>query len=153
MYSRSKKDNLHKFYKAVDKAATAQAPTMEANETIDNYVARVNAYIQDIQMESLWKEKKLTREKELESTHLAQFKAKYNEAVKLQDEIEESFHGDMQMVKTRLRQYQDIEKSVPRKTLSNFITNLLHKFPLEENIREFRKKRKKRKVSEIDTEK
>lgn len=149
MYSRSSKEDLGRFYATLNKAANAEAPQMKAGERVDDYVSRVNAYIQNVEMKSLWKEKELTRAVELEQTKRDQMHAKYSEAIKLQDDLEESFGGNMRLVKERLKTYQKIEKSVPRKILDSFLTNLLQRFPFSENIRNYKEKKKKKKQTEF----
>ena len=153
MYSRSNKEDLGRFYKSVNKAAKSKAPEIEAGEKVDDYVSRVNKYIQDKEMEILFNHKKHQRELELEKTYHDQFCARYGEAIRLQDDLEESFGGDMKLVRERLRTYRLVEHSVPRKTLDGFLKNILVKFPIVNNVLAFNERRKKKRTSNIDIEK
>lgn len=147
-HSRTKKEDLGRFYAQVNKAAKAKAPQIEKNESVDNYVKRVNRYIQDVEMRTLWEKKKYKRYAELQQTKTAQLYAHYSEAIKLQDQIEEGYSHDYQLTQKRLQTYRQIEMSVPRKTLNTLLNNILLKFHITENLRAYRERKyKKRDIS------
>lgn len=143
-YSRTKKEDLGRFYAQVNKAAKAHAPTMEANEPVESYVQRVNRYIQDIEMETLYEKKKWKRYAELQQTKTAQMYAHYSEAIKLQDQIDENCGHNYPLIKNRLQTYQRVEQAVPRKTLNGLLENILIKFKISENVRAARAGKKKK---------
>ena len=143
-YSRTKKEDLGRFYAQVDKAAKAHAPVMEANEPVESYVQRVNRYIQDIEMETLYEKKKWKRYAELQQTKTAQMYAHYSEAIKLQDQIDENCGHNYPLIKNRLQTYQRVEQAVPRKTLNGLLENILIKFKISENVRAARAGKKKK---------
>lgn len=151
MYSRTQKEDLNRFYSILNDAVTKEAPKMLQNEKVDDYITRVNKYIQDREMEFLWIEKRLNREIELLQTKEIQQNTKYKEAISLQDDLMDSFHNDAELVKERIRTYRMIEKAVPRKILQNFLTNLLNKFPIVNNVFfASDKKEKKKGTTEFD---
>lgn len=149
MFSRSKKTDLGKFYGAINKAADEKAPVMKPGEKVDDYVTRVNEYVQGLSFRTVQEKLDLQRRAELAETRMIQMHVKYAEAMALQDEITDNFGGDTSLAKERVRLYRKIEHSVPRKTLWGLLDNLIKKFPLEENIFLFMERnRKKRKKSE-----
>ena len=150
--SKSKKRDLNRFYAGLNKAANATVPTIEEGEPVSSYTERINAYIQGRELEMYSKELKLKRKVELEQTKFAQYKYKYREATKLYDEISESFDNNKEMTNERLGVYRVIEKSVPRKTLSTLLENIIKKFPIAENIIHFFSKNKKKKKVSDDIE-
>lgn len=133
MYSRSKKEDLNRFYSLLNKAVDTKAPTIEEHEQIDSYIKRVNTYIQDMQMENMWIKNNSKKALNTEQAKDAQFRAHYSEAIKLQDDLEDSF-GDMEFVRQRLQTYRKIECAVPRKKLALLYEGLLEKFPIAENL-------------------
>ena len=150
-YSKTKKENLGRFYNQVNKAVDMRVPSILPGEMVDDYVKRVNEYIQDMQLRIVNERYAYKRRAELAETRLFQFKAKYREAVSLQDEISEGFGGDYPMTRDRIRTYRKLEHAVPRKTLWALLDNLIKKFPVEENVVVFdtKEKRKKKKSEEI----
>lgn len=152
-YTRAKNQNLHRFYTAVENAAKAEVPPIEENEDYDSYFNRLNHFIQGVELAHLKKENQLRRRAEVAETKTVQLWSKYREAIQLQDELEEKFPENPEFVWERLRTYQKIEHSVPRKTLHTLLNNIMTKFPENENIREFfklRKKKKKKNNSDVD---
>ncbi len=145
MYSRSKKQDLNRFYALLNEAVSATAPVMEVGEPVESYIERVNSYIQDEKMKALWAEENAKKEINSVKADLAEFKAHYKEAIILQDTIEENMNGNMSQVRGRLRTYQNIEKSVPRKVLATFLNNLINKFPPIQALRSFSEDKKKKK--------
>lgn len=141
MYSKAHKTNINTFYKDVNKAANKECPKMEKDELIDNYIQRVNRYVQDEAIRSLKREKDLQRKLDLEKTKNEQLKIKYAEAIRLQNDLEEQFNYNRNLVKKRLNLYRQIEKAVPRTTLNTLLQNILVKFKIKENIRLLKNKK------------
>jgi len=156
MYSRTRKEDLNHFYSVLNKAIDKKAPERLPEESVDDYLNRVNQYVSDLHVDMVGRERQLTRSYEREVGRRHQFQAKYKEAILLQDQLEEQFHGNTEQVKERLHTYRMIEKAVPRKNLYNFLTNLLQKFPVQNNIRIFntdkKEKKKKLKNTNVDTD-
>jgi hypothetical protein len=144
MYSRARKNDLNRYYALLNKAANAKAPEMMAGESVDNYVSRVNAYIQDIKIETFRKENEYRRALDVQKTKTTQLYAKYGEAIRLQQDIEKNVGGDYELTRERLLTYRKIEHGVPRKVLHSLMNNLMKKFPVSENVLFFREKKKKK---------
>ena len=134
MFSRSKKKHLNRFYGELNKAATAEVPEILPEENVDDYLSRVNRYVQDLKMETLWNEQDSQRKVEVAYTREAQMYHKYKHAMKLQNELTEQFNGDEDMAIERINTYRSIEKAVPRKTLKGLLESILKKFPIQQNI-------------------
>lgn len=149
-YSKTKKEDLGRFYSQVNKAVDMRAPSILPGEMVDDYVKRVDEYVQNMQLRIVSERYEYKRKAELAETRLEQFKAKYREAVSLQDEIAESFCGDDDMARNRIRTYRKLEHAVPRKTLWALLESLTKKFPISENAIQFlpKDRRKKRKDEE-----
>lgn len=135
IHSRAKKEDLHRFYTSVNKAASMKVPTMEPGERVDEYVDRVNDFLQTRELMHLNEKKKLERKLAVAETKNVQLKTTYKDAIHFYDFLFQLFHGDEKAVKKRIKMYTDIEESVPRKTLSSLLENILIKFPKMENIR------------------
>jgi len=150
-YSKSKKSDINRFYAHLNKAAEKEAPKMNAGESVDSYIQRVNQYVQDEAIKSFGRERKLQRDLDIEKTRHEQWKAKYCEAIHLQDDLEEIFNGNREMVKKRLRTYREMEKAVPRVTLNSTFESILEKFNIFENVRKLKEREKRRKKKgEVD---
>lgn len=147
-YSKTKKEDLGRFYNQINKAVDMRVPSILPGEMVDDYVKRVNEYVQDMQLRIVNERYTYKRRAELAETKLFQFKAKYREAISLQDEISQNFCGDYQMTKNRVRMYRKLEHAVPRKTLWALLDNLEKRFPITENVFLFDTKRKTKKKKE-----
>ncbi len=144
-YSRTRKEDLNHFYSVLNKAMEEKAPTMEVGERVDDYIARVNTYVQDMALKNVYMERALNRRAEIAEAKHNQFYMKYKEAIALQDDLEEEFGGNERLIQERIRTYRKIEKAVPRKILNDLLQSILKKFPLTNNILNFREDKKKRK--------
>lgn len=149
-FSRSKNMDLAKFYQEINKAANEQAPVMMPQERVDDYVQRVNEYVQGVRYRALDEKLKYKRRAELAETRMVQMAVKYGEAMALWDDVEENFEGDQELTRERIHTYRKVEHSVPRKTLNGLLDNLLKKFPLSENVLYFNERRRKRRKKQDD---
>lgn len=145
-YSRAKKVNIRKYYKEVESAANMEAPKMQEGEMVEDYIIRVNDFLQTRELAALQEKNKMQRTIDILKTKNARLTYEYSDAMALQREIYESFGGDIVRTRKRLKQYKDIERAVPRKTLATFLENLLLKFPPMECVR----KRRQKKLQAID---
>lgn len=128
-FTRARKQNLGRFYAAVEKAANAKAPERLPDEPADVYMERVNEYIQNVELKALKETTDIKREADVASSRLAQIKNKYSDAIKLQDELEEA--GGEEFAKERITAYRAVEKSAPKEFIKRIIENTLNKFPSE----------------------
>lgn len=151
LYSKSKKTDLTRFYKLLNKAADAHVPEIKAGETVTAYVERVNTYLQEEQMKAFSRENDLRRRLELAYTYNAQHYAHYREAIRLQQDIEENLGGDKELVRQRIIAYRKMENAVPKKTLVTFLKNLQEKFPIDENLLRIKDEKRKKKKEKADT--
>ena len=154
-FSRSKHADLGKFYSEINKAANEHAPQMIPGERVDDYVQRINEYVQGIRYQTLNEKLKYKRQAEVAYTRMVQMAVKYGEAIALQDDLEEKFPDNEEMIRERLHTYRKVEHSVPRKVLNSLLDNLLVKFPIEENILWFHERKKKKNIKKetyMDTE-
>ena len=151
-YSRTRHVDISRFYAAVNKAAKEQAPQMIPGEPLEEYVQRVNAYIQDIQLQALDEKLKLQRKIDVAETKVTQLTVKYREAIELQEDLEDSFQGEESAARERLRTYRIIEHSVPRVKLDGLLESIKQKFPVEDNVLFFLERRRKKKKKDEKTD-
>lgn len=140
-YSRANKVNIRRYYAEVESAANATAPQMLEGEQISEYMERVNEYLQKKELAALQTKNKMQRTIDVLKTQNARLTYEYQDAISLQNEITESFDGDVERARQRIRQYRDIEKAVPRKTLASLLDGILAKFPVMECVRTRRQRK------------
>lgn len=142
MYSVAKRQHVSKFYRKINDVVEMDIPYPLPEESMQDYRNRLNEFIQGREFQYLGEKEQLQKTITESKTQLAQVKAKYSEAIKLEDDLLLNFDGNYKAVKKRLQLYRDIEKSVPRKTLNATLLALLQRFPLLENIRNHKKQKK-----------
>ena len=133
-----------RWYSDVDKICNATAPRIRDGETMEDYLARLDKEWQDIHLKLAKEEEKMGKKVALSETRQAQIFGEYAYAINLQHILEEEYGGDMRLVKERLKEYQILEKAVPRKNLSAMIQKIIEKYPPEQSIAFWRKGKKKK---------
>jgi len=119
--SKTKKNDLKRFYKQINEAIETKVPELEHGETVDSYVHRVNEFVQNRELYFVHEKLVMQRKLELEKTKFIQFYNHYKEAIILQNDIEKNMYGDKKLIQERLQTYRKIEHSVPRKKLAIFL--------------------------------
>lgn len=144
LYSKAKKETLRKYYTSVNEAAYAKVPEMLEGEMVQDYIERVNDYLQTKELAHLKEKKDAQRALAMAQTETAQLEIKYKPAISFFDQLMNQFDDDEEMVKKRIAMYSQIEQSVPRKTLASLLQGIINKFPLIGNIT------KHKKITDID---
>ena len=139
MFSRAKKEDLRRYYTSVNDAAHAKVPEMLEGEMVQDYVDRVNDYLQTRELAHLKEKKDAQRALAMAQTETAQLEVKYKPAINFFDQLMNQFDDDEEMVKKRIAMYAQIEQSVPRRTLSNLLQGIINKFPILENLAKHKK--------------
>lgn len=141
MYSRSKKQDIRRFYSSLNEAADAVVPEMTKDETVPQYISKVNSYLQTIKLAHLKEKLEWQRRYELAQTELAQFKAKYASAIAFQDYIRKTTESDDEAI-GKLDIYRAIDMSIPKESFKSFVTSLLDKFPVVKNLKKIEEEKR-----------
>lgn len=144
--SKLKTTQRKRWYKSVDTLCTMEAPRIQPGETMEDYLIRLDKSFQDVNIratKAIEAEQKRLAKSE---TRQAQIFGEYAYAINLQHLLEEQYDGNMTLVNERLKNYQLLEKSVPRKNLSTMIEKMLEKYPPENSLAFYRRGKKKKRA-------
>ncbi len=133
-----------RWYHAVEGICTEKAPRINDGENMEDYLNRLDAFVQDKMISAEKEVEHYKRKYELSQTRQAQIFGEYAYAVNLQHILEEQYSGDMTLTNERLKKYQILEKCVPRKNLDMMIDKMIEKYPPENSLNFFRKGKKKK---------
>lgn len=142
--SKLKHQSRKKWYNTVAEIVEAKAPRIQDGEVMEDYLARLDKAFEEVAIKAAKAVEKANIQTQRSETRQAQIFGEYAYSVNLQHILEEGYGGDMRQVNERLKQYQLLEKSVPRKNLSVMIDKMLEKYPPENNIAYYRKGKKKK---------
>lgn len=126
-YSTTKKENVRRFYAAVDDAVSFKIPQKLEEEPIQEYTERVNDYLQEMKLSFLKERRQKDRQIELEQTKLVQTTIGYDAAIKLQDFLCRKLNSK-EAAKKRLALYLELEKNIPPETYEKLLYELSRKF-------------------------
>lgn len=133
-----------RWYNQVAKLCYAKAPAIKDGETFEEYKARLDEVFQDINIAAQRTLDAANKSIAHSQTRQAQIFGEYAYSINLQHIIEENFDGNDEMVNERLKNYQLIEKSVPRKELDSIVKEIMERYPPALSINALRKAKKKR---------
>lgn len=142
--SKLKTQSRKRWYKTVGTICEAKAPRIQAGETMENYLDRLDKEFQDINIRAEKAIESANKRVALSETRQAQIFGEYAYAINLQHILEEQYSGDMTLVNERLKKYQLLEKAVPRKNLYTMIEKMLEKYPPENSLNFWRRGKKKK---------
>ncbi len=132
--SKAKRKMLDKFYQAVDDIENIKNPAIEATESMDHYLERVEDNCKTYALAALNLKQQLENEKlDRDEIIMAQM-SKYSEAVSLYEELTMRYDGDERKAKKRINQYRQIEMAVPKNALQKLLDGILQKFNLFESL-------------------
>ena len=133
-----------RWYGVTARLTNEKAPRINDGETMEDYLARLDNIFQERMIAAQKEIDKYEKKYERSETRQAQIFSEYAYAVNLQHILEEEYGGDMKLVNERLKNYQMLEKAVPRKNLSVMIDKMIEKYPPENSLACFRKGKKKK---------
>ncbi len=142
--SKIKHTDRKRWYSTVSGILKEPAPRIQDGETMENYLERLDTTFQDRMAAAQKEVDKWVKKYARSETRQAQIFGEYAYAVNLQHLLEESYGGDMRLVNERLKQYQILEKAVPRKNLDMMLDKMIEKYPPENNISFYRRGKKKK---------
>lgn len=142
--SKLKHTERKRWYHAVSKICNSKAPRKEENESMESYYERLDNAFQEIGLQASKIADKANKAIAMSQTRQAQIFGEYAYAVNLQHILEEEYGGDMFKVNNRLKNYQILEKAVPRKNLATVIDKLQEKYPPENSLSFYRRGKKKK---------
>ena len=142
-----------RWYNQVAKLCYAKAPVIKDGETFEEYKARLDEVFQNINLAAERTLDAANKSAAHSQTRQAQIFGEYAYAINLQHIVEENFDGNEAAVNERLKNYQLIEKSVPRKELDGIVKEIMDRYPPTQSINALRKAKKKRhfKWEDIDS--
>lgn len=142
--SKIKHTDRKRWYKTVAGLVNKQAPRIKDGETMEEYLARLDESFQDVVIAAAKEVEKYRERFDRSENRQKELFKEYAWSINLQHILEESYGGDLTQVNERLKQYQLLEKAVPRKNLAVMIDKMLEKYPPENNLAFFRALKKKR---------
>lgn len=86
-YSRAKHQDIRRFYAALNHAVDAKVPEQKENESTEDYILRVNEFLQEEKLKALGDRQEYQRNLDVERTKLYAHKKKYKKAELLQDRL------------------------------------------------------------------
>lgn len=142
--SKLKHTNRKRWYSDVDKICNLQAPRIKDGETMEAYLERLDKEWQDMHLKIANEKERADKRIAKSETRQAQIFGEYAYSINLQHILEEEYEGDMTKVNERLKNYQIMEKSIPRVKLDNLIQATKVKYPPEQSIANYRMGKKKK---------
>lgn len=142
--SKLKHSNRKRWYSDVDKICNLQAPRIKDGETMEAYLERLDKEWQDMHLKIANEKERADKRIAKSETRQAQIFGEYAYSINLQHILEEEYEGDMTKVNERLKNYQIMEKSIPRIKLDNLIKAAKVKYPPEQSIANYRMGKKKK---------
>lgn len=130
--SKSKKKDLKKFYKSVDKAISAKLPPQMKGEEDQEYLVRMEEYCQAMKLAM----EKLKIEAEeanaITNSRIAEEFSKFSDAVSFYEDLYEKYNEDKEVVSDRITLYRRIENMMPKKDLDTLIKNIIERYKANE---------------------
>lgn len=144
----------NRWYNQTHRICNTQTPRIQDGETMEVYLERLDKEWQDMHLELENIKEKANKKISAIETREVQIFSDYAWAINLQHLLEERYEGDMTKVNQRLKDYQIIEKTVPRLKLDVLIHELKRLYPISKSIEMFRtaKKKKHKKWESLDTD-
>ena len=141
-YTRAKKQDLDRFYASVEKAANMKVPERLPDEPTEEYMNRINDFVQTTELRCLKLVQDAERERDVALSRLLQYKKDYSEGIHLQKEIEET--EGTENGKNIIHTLRVLKKAIPRKQMKEIMTELVNRFKPDFQAfdRWFREKRK-----------